>query len=484
MCPTTMMDRLERARHTLSFANQQHVLRYYDQLPEAGRRRLLDEIESVDWVEVARLIESHVRCERQTALPAKVDPVPWYPHKAPPSLVPTYDRARSLGEDLIRQGKVAAFTVAGGQGTRLSWDGPKGTFGATPLRKLPLLACLGESILAVERKHQVTIPWYIMTSTANDQATRRFLQDQDYFGLRPPQVMLFTQGMMPAIEPGSGQVLLEAPDRLALSPNGHGGSLRALGQSKALHDMMARGVEQISYTQVDNPLVRVVDPLFIGLHALNECQMSSKALRKTRPEEKVGVFCLIEGKVTVIEYSDLPVELARQRAADGTLRFGAGSIAIHLIRADFVASLNASASGGLPFHRALKKVGCIDPKTGRTIEPAKPNAVKLEMFVFDALPLCDRSIVYEVDRVDEFAPIKNAEAADLSDSVDSPSTSRSIQIERAARWLEAHGVKVPRDAGGRVQATIEIRPTTALEAADLAAGTLPETVEPGAELLI
>jgi UDP-N-acetylglucosamine/UDP-N-acetylgalactosamine diphosphorylase len=221
-------------------------------------------------------------------------------------------------------------------------------------------------------------------------------------------------------------------------------------------------VTQISYFQVDNPIVRCVDPLFIGLHDMDGAEMSSKMLPKAYPKEKLGNFAMVEGKLTVIEYSDLPDELAEQRQPDGQLRFLAGSIALHALRRDFVEQLNKHGFA-LPFHRAEKKVPCVDLSTGQPVKPEKPNAVKLETFVFDALPLTTKSIIYETDRSDEFAPIKQPEG---NDSVIS---SAQITVARNAAWLEAAGIRVPRKADGTPDAVIELAPSFALYAEDVKA---------------
>lgn len=478
MTQATMADRYTTAQQTLASIGQEHILRYYDELDDAGKDQLLSQIEGIDWQEVGRLIETHVKHKPEFKLPENVAPAPWYPHKPGPDQQETYARARALGEELIRQGKVAAFTVAGGQGTRLGWDGPKGTFPATPIRELSLFGVFAEYLRKVQSKFGCIVPWYIMTSPLNDADTRAFLKDNDHFGLDPANIMIFPQAMMPALDEHTGKVLLDSKASMALSPNGHGGSLKALHHSGALADMRKRGIEQISYTQVDNPSVKMVDPLFVGLHALDGAGMSSKMLPKVQPKEKLGNFCLVDGKVAVIEYSDLPDELAEQRLDNGELRFRAGSIAIHMIARSFVESLNAGDAFALPFHRAQKKVPFVDLQTGQRVEPTEPNAVKLETFVFDALPLCDTSIVYETDRVEEFAPIKNAEG------VDSAQSSKALQIERAARWLEANGVSVPRDGQGKVQATIEISSLTAIEPADLAGVTLPDAIAVNSETLL
>jgi len=475
---SNLSERYQWARRQLESVGQAQVLRFYDQLDEACRAALLDQIEDIDWPRIAQLVESYVKAKPELALPDRIEPAPWYPHRPTDELRDQYRRARMLGEQLIRDNKVAAFTVAGGQGTRLGWDAPKGTFPATPVRKASLFQYMAEYILKVQAKYEAVVPWYIMTSPINDAPTRAFFEEHDYFGLDAGDVEFFTQEMMPAMELNTGRVLLESPHSLALAPEGHGGSLKALYKRGAIEDMKRRGIEQISYVQVDNPIVRVIDPLFIGLHALDGAQMSSKMLPKAYPKERLGNFCLVDDKVTVIEYSDLPDELAEQRDEQGELRFRAGSIAIHVIRRDFVEALNEAAGGfRLPFHRAEKKVSHVDDQ-GRVVEPSAPNAVKLEMFVFDALPLCETSIIYESDRVDEFAPIKNAEG------VDSPASSVRIQSERAGRWLEAHQVKVARDKDGAVDALIDLSPLTAIEADDLKSVRLPAEITRGSQVVL
>lgn len=478
--------RYAAVKTTLETVGQGHVLKHYSTLDDTAKASLLSECEGIDWPEVARLIESHVKQKPDFKLSDDIQPAPWYPYQPTEELQPKYDRARTLGEKMVGEGKVAAFTVAGGQGTRLGWDGPKGTFPATPIRGATLFACFAEYLHKVEAKFGQAVPWYVMTSPINDAPTRAFFEEQNHFGLDPANIMIFPQAMMPAIDMVSHQVLLETPSSLALSPNGHGGSLKALWTSGAIADMKKRGVEQISYTQVDNPTVRMIDPLFIGLHALDEAQMSSKMLPKAFAKEKLGNFCLADDKMTVIEYSNLPDELAEQTTEDGELRFRAGSIALHSIRVDFVESINTSAEGfSLPFNRAEKKVSFYDEAAGETVTPETPNAVKLETFVFDALPMCDDSIIYETDRVDEFAPIKNADTPDGEpDATDSPASSKKLQTERSARWLKSAGVEVPRDADGAVDAVIEIKQTTAIYPEDLKAVELPTKVDAGGELLL
>jgi UDP-N-acetylglucosamine/UDP-N-acetylgalactosamine diphosphorylase len=478
-----MSDRVEEIRQRLEGHGQSHLLRFWETLDRNRRTQLLDQIAGIDFIALDELIEKHVRGENDGSIPEDLEPAPYYPYDGTDSgRAYNADEFRRSGEDLVSQGRVGAFTVAGGQGTRLGWKGPKGTYPATVVTGKPLFRCFAEQILATQKKYGVTIPWYIMTSPINDAETRAFLLDNNCFGLLRKNIFVFPQGMMPALEAGTGRILLGDPHSIAMSPDGHGGSIKALRASGAIDDMKSRGIEQISYFQVDNPAVRAMDPLFIGLHASapdSSAEMSSKMVAKAYPEEKVGVLCRSAGKTIVVEYSDLPAELTQQRDEQGQLRFNAGSIAIHIISVAFVEQLTADEHHfGLPYHRALKKVPHIDLETGERVEPDQPNAVKLETFVFDALPLAESSIVYETSRVEEFAPIKNATGAD------SPATSHQLQSDRAARWMEAHGVIVPRDGEGHARARIEISPLTALEPADLVAVDLPRSIAAEDELVL
>jgi UDP-N-acetylglucosamine/UDP-N-acetylgalactosamine diphosphorylase len=441
-------------------AGQAHIFKFYDSLSDADKRHLDLQAAAIDWDLIARLISDVVLKPEPFTLPNNIEPAPYFSYlPADAAMRDHYTLAKQRGVTLLREGKIAAFVVAGGQGTRLGWPGPKGTFPATPIKKKPLFQCFVEYIRAMEARHHTTIPFYIMTSTVNHGATVDFFKKHQYFSMPESQIMFFSQDMLPAVG-FDGKVLLESPCSMALSPNGHGGSLLALHKSGALSDMRRRGVTQISYFQVDNPIVRCIDPLFIGLHDLHEADMSSTMLPKAFGKERLGNFCLVDGQVTVIEYSDLPEELAEARNPDGQLKFRAGSIALHAIRRSFVEQLNAHGFA-LPYHRAEKKVPHIDLNTGKPINPASPNAVKMETFVFDALPLARNSIIYETDRIDEFAPIKNAQ------DVDSPASAAEIMTLRNIRWLTAAGVTTPKKADGSPDAVIEISPSFAIYPEDV-----------------
>ncbi len=445
----------------LNRIGQAHVFRFWQHLTPEQQADFAAQLESLDWALIDRLVHEIVKHPAKFTISGAVQPAPYYENKpADPARQAKMAAAFKRGEELLRQGQIAAFVVAGGQGTRLGWDGPKGTFPATPVQKKPLFQCFAEYLLALGERYGHDIAFYIMTSPQHDAPTRAFWQQNNFFGMKPDNVVFFPQDQMPAIG-FDGKVLLERQDSLALSPNGHGGSLMALWKSGAIADMKRRGITQISYFQVDNPIVRCIDPMFIGLHDLDGAQMSSKMLPKAFGKEKLGNFCLLDGKMTVIEYSDLPDDLAEQRLPNGELRFRAGSIALHAIRVDFVEEINSGGGFALPFHRAEKKIACIDLDTGTPHKPRHPNAVKLETFVFDGLPLTRTSIIYETDRLDEFAPIKQAEG------IDSPATSEAWTTQRNAQWLEAAGVTIPRKDDGTPDCVIEIAPGFALYPEDI-----------------
>ncbi len=431
-------------------AGQGQVFAFWGQLDEGGRRALLDQAGEINLAEVTRLTRVLLG---QDAAPGvdltDLQPAPYVARPENGGEAAEWARARAAGEAALRAGRVAAFTVAGGQGTRLGYDGPKGTFPVTPLKRKPLFQIFAEKITAIGRRHGRPLHWFIMTSHANHARTEAFFAEHRFFGLDRARVYFFRQGRMPAVD-FTGRILLESPGGIALSPDGHGGSLRALHRSGALDLMQGEGIDTISYFQVDNPLVRCIDPEFIGWHLVRGAEMSAKMIPKAYPEEKLGHFCLQRGRLVVIEYSDLP--LAVQREVDpqtGRLRYLAGSIAIHILDREFVRRM--AEGGALPFHRADKKIATIDA-TGRPVKPAAPNGAKFEMFVFDALPFARNALVIETRRADDFSPVKNA------DGVDSPRTAREDQLRQYARWLQRAGASLAIDASGLPAATLEVSP--------------------------
>lgn len=435
---------------------QGHLFAWWDKLSGPDRDSLLQQIHGVDFELLRSLTDELVRRQK----PA--EPVALAP--APIIRLPRDERDREdarqaadLGEALLAEGRVAPLVVAGGQGTRLGFHGPKGAFPIGPISGKSLFAFFAQKILASERRYGASVPWYVMTSPDNDAETRRFFREERWFGLRQEQVFFFVQGTLPAVDP-QGKILLASPGRLALSPDGHGGTLPALALSGALGHMEERGIAEISYFQVDNVLVRVLDPVFIGFHAEARAEMSSKVLRKESPEEKVGVIGMRGGKLAVIEYSDLHPEDMYARNPDGGLKYWAGSIAMHMLRVRFVRRLHDSGIR-LPFHRAEKKVPHVDAR-GNPVSPDRPNGIKFESFIFDALAFAENPVTLEVLRGEEFSPVKNASGAN------SPDSARRDLMELGASWLERAGAAIPRNADGSLAVKIEISPLAALDLRD------------------
>ncbi len=373
--------------------------------------------------------------------------------------------AREAGEELLRKGKVAAFLVAGGQGSRLGFEGPKGCFPVGPISGRSLFQWHGEKIAARSRRYGAPIPWYIMTSRENDRDTRRYFEERNFFGLPEGDVLFFSQAMVPCLD-FHGKLMLSSPSSLAMNPNGHGGALSGLRGSGALRDMKERGIEVVSYFQVDNPLVTICDPLFLGWHAREGAEMSSKVVEKSSPAERMGVLCLLDGKPSVVEYIDLDEESMRATNPDGGLKYWAGNVAIHTMNVSFIERV--SDGDKLPWHQSRKKVPYF--AGNRLIKPDKENAVKFETFVFDALPFAKKSLNLEVRRESEFAPLKNAEG---SDSVES---CRLLLSNHFREWLARAGVSMnmPGLAINAKPPVVEISPLYSLDADELASKVKPE----------
>lgn len=466
----------------LQNAGQPHLAEVAAKLTGPAQERFLSQLESLDLSKMQQLIKTYVRSTPHFEIPKNTRPASYYPIDASsPRRAYEPSGFRRTGERMLSEGKVACFTVAGGQGSRLGYDGPKGCYPAGAISRKPLFQFFAEGILATQRKYGGRVPWLIMTSPQNHEQTVAFFREHSFFGLSEDGVTFFAQGTMPSFDLKTGQVLLAGPDELTASPDGHGGSLRALHTSGALNRLRDQGVEHISYFQVDNPLVKVADPLFLGLHASapdSSGQMSSKMLPKAYAEEKVGLFVEIDGRTQVVEYSDMPMDLQRQTNSDGTLQFVAGNPAIHAFSVDFVEKVNTDPAFDLPYHKAVKKIPYYDPASGKQVTPTEPNGVKLERFVFDALPFARQSIILETSRVHEFAPIKNATG------IDSPESSAQLQTQRAALWLDSVGIRIPRKPDGTIDCVIEISPLTALEPEDLRNHKLPGAIKPGEKLVL
>jgi UDP-N-acetylglucosamine/UDP-N-acetylgalactosamine diphosphorylase len=434
-------------RQRLQEHRQEHVVRWWETLDETARRGLVQQLEPIDFPQITRLYEQR---DQSFAVPSpdRIQPIP----------VDALDESdaalRRAGEEALRGGEVAVLIVAGGQGSRLGFEHPKGMYPIGPVSRKSLFQIHAEKVLALGRRYGRNVPLLIMTSPATHDETVAYFREQRYFGLSANDVFFFCQGTMPALDLASGKLLMDGPGRVFTSPNGHGGTLTALADSGLLARMEQRGVRHIFYFQVDNPLIKVADPLFLGHHVSRRAEVSSKIVPKEGPNDRLGNLVLVDGRCTIIEYSDLPDSLARRTDAEGRLWLWAGSPAIHLFDVAFLKHVTTGPER-MPFHTARKKVPYHDDN-GRSVQPANENALKFEMFIFDVLPLADRWTVVETSRREEFVPLKNATGAD------SPAVVEQAISDLAAAWLSKVEVNVPRGV------PLEISPLFALDAAELA----------------
>ncbi len=416
------MPTLDALRSRYAAKGQAHVFEGADVLTKAERGAFAGQLESVDLELLAGLYRK--RANPAAALPDRsfIEPLPVVDAAA----LPPY--AKTAGELAFWNGEVAVLVVAGGQGTRLGFDKPKGLFPVGPVSGASLFQIHAEKVQALSWKYETEVPLLVMTSDATHTETVEFFHEEGFFGLAETQVKFFRQGTMPALDAATGRLILEAPGKLFLGPNGHGGTLTALADSGLLAELDAAGIKHLFYFQVDNPLVKIADPAFVGQHIESRAEVSSKVVYKERPEEKVGVLALVDGRCGIIEYSDMPAEMLDERGDDGALAFRAGNPAIHIFDLEFLKRITGGR-GRLEYHIAKKKVPYYDPATGTTVTPTTENALKFELFVFDALPLADRWLAVQTLRKEEFAPLKNATGAD------SPDSARALMIAQAYRWL-------------------------------------------------
>jgi UDP-N-acetylglucosamine/UDP-N-acetylgalactosamine diphosphorylase len=443
--PQTISERLEKHR-------QVHLLQFWAELTDEQRQQLLSDIEQVDFDLLERLWKPS-NDSQGSADAKRVDRA-----RSPENLVRLQHSAEAdadrrqaaqVGRQLLSEGRVGAILVAGGQGTRLGFDKPKGMFPIGPLSQKSLYQWFAEQLLSRSRESGATIPYFIMTSDATHADTVAFFKEHRFFGLPPEDVYFFQQGLLPAVAGDAPRLLLDEKHRLSQSPDGHGGILKALHRHGLLDEMAACGIDVLYYHQVDNPTAVFCDPAFLGWHAQQGSEVSTKVVAKVSPDERMGVVCSVDGRTEIIEYSDLTPEQSRITNSDGTLRFWAGNTAIHAFDRGFLSRL-ANEGVDLPYHIAKKAVPFID-ENGQRVTPASPNARKFEQFIFDALPLAARALVVEADRGVEFNPVKNREGSD------SPATSRAAILANHRRWIEA--------AGGRIEeaARVEVSPLFAAD---------------------
>jgi UDP-N-acetylglucosamine/UDP-N-acetylgalactosamine diphosphorylase len=461
----------KRLAARLAPIGQQHLLAFWDQLGTGERERLARQLGEID---------AELFCELQAEFrgggTGGDDQSKWAARakraESPPAMrldgsgvTFTKEEARAKGAEILQAGEVGMILVAGGLGTRLGFEQPKGMFPLGPLSKRTLFQILIEQLRAVAKRHGVRIPLYVMTSPATHEATREYLEENRWFGLTTDDARIFCQGTMWAVDERFERILLESHSSLFLGPDGHGGMLAAFDKSGCLADAQRRGIKYFFYGQIDNPLLTVCDELFLGSHVLAGSEMTTQVVRKRDALERVGNVVSVDGKVQVIEYSDLPEESARLKDADGGLKLWAGNLAVHAFDLEFLARA-AKQKGALPFHLAKKKVQCLDA-SGKMVEPQRPNALRFERFIFDLLPLAKKALVVEVDAAEAFAPVKNSD----EEATDTPRTAKAAMVALHRGWLQSAGVKI----GDEV--AVEINPLWASSADEVA-----QRVETGMEI--
>ncbi len=406
-----MEEKLLVAKDLLKKYGQEHLLAFYDNLPKEKQNQLLDEILTTDFKQMQKLYESTKT--NPSFEDTKIEPIS-YVDKAKLSKE-ELERYNSLGENAIREGKLAVVTMAGGQGTRLGHNGPKGTFDLGLESHKSIFEILCDTIKEASKKYNVNIPWYIMTSDENNDDTVEFFEKNNYFDYEKTAVKFFRQGTLPMIGK-DGKILLNEEGMIKLAADGHGGVFEAMRKNGVIYDMKQKGVEWVSVTGVDNILARLADPLFLGIQIATQQMTASKSAIKAYAEEKVGVFCKRDGKPGVIEYSEISKELAEAKDENGEFLLGESNLVFHQFHISILDKISVEK---LPYHVALKKANYKD-ETGKIVNATEPNAYKFEAFLFDIFSYVPDMLVFRVKREEEFAPVKNAEG------VDSPETARAL----------------------------------------------------------
>lgn len=427
-------------------AGQGHVFQFFSAYPDDLKQEFTNRAQLIDLGHMSSLINDAILKDAQEECSENL--MPAEPFSLPFAGEKSFDYLSSIkkGEEAIRAGRVAALVVAGGQGTRLGFDGPKGILPITPLKGKSFFQVFAEKIKMAQERYKCLIPWYIMTNESNYQDTILFFDQNDRFGLG--EVHFFNQGLIPVID-FNGKFLLDERGLIAMAPDGHGGCFEALFQSGLLSKMEANGIDLISYFQVDNPLVKCIDPLFIGLHISAQSEMSSKCVKKLDSAERVGLFCKDHEHLKVIEYSYAPEEMLTRRRIDGSLFFNAANIAVHLLDREFAKRMGGP--NGLKFHQAKKVVPYLDAQKQLVISD-QLNCIKFEKLIFDALAKAKNPVLMEVPREEEFSPVKNAKGKD------SPASCKEDQLRQYVRWLKAVNIDIPCTKDGLPLFNIEISP--------------------------
>jgi len=445
----------------LTAAGQEHLVEYARTLATEDQTAWVRQLLAVDWELVTQLLATaeanrRGKAESVQELASRAHP-PERLVRLPQTAADrgTWQAMHERGEDWLRAGKVGVVVVAGGQGSRLGFDAPKGMFPFGPITGKSLYQWFCEHLRALRDRYGQPIPYAVMTSDSTHTESVEYFAAQHHFGLPPGDLRLFRQSSLPAVDIATRRVLLAGPQQLALSPDGHGGMLTALARENILTDWRNRGIETIFYHQVDNPATPLCNPAFIGWHLAHQADVSTKVVAKTSASEKMGVVVTTDGVTRIIEYSDLPPDIATQTDHRGRVRLWAGNTAIHLFQREFLERALVDEHA-MPFHVARKVVTHWDASINQLVTPGAANAFKFERFIFDVLPWANTALVVEGKRADEFLPIKNADGAD------SPSTARDAMMARQRDWLRTCGCTIGDDV------PVEISPGVATSAAELA----------------
>jgi UDP-N-acetylglucosamine/UDP-N-acetylgalactosamine diphosphorylase len=382
---------------------QEHIFEAYQKLDESGKSKLAGQIEKIDWSIVEMANHKELAQER-----GKLEPLSALEVNEIEQNKAKYEE---IGIDAIKASKVGAVLLAGGQGTRLGSDGPKGKYNIGITKDVYIFERLIRNLLDVTDKVGSCVPLYIMTSDKNNDETIAFFEEKNYFGYPKDYVKFFKQEMAPSVD-FNGKLYMESPDSLSLSPNGNGGWFYSMAVTGVLNDVKARGVEWLNIFAVDNVLQRIADPVFVGATIESGRVSGAKVVRKADPQEKVGVLCLEDGKPSIVEYYEMTDEIINSREPNGDLSYNFGVILNYLFRVD---KLEEIMNTHMPVHVVEKKIPYIN-EAGEYIKPETPNGYKFKLLVLDMIHLLDNCLSFEVVRDYEFAPIKNKTGVDSVES--------------------------------------------------------------------
>ncbi len=392
----------EKAIEVLEKAGQAHVMKGFDNLSKEKQEAFLEQIENINWDDFGLIGGDSNVVRGEFSVPPAIEI---------PEIESRKAEFEAAGIDAIKKGEVAAVLLAGGMGTRLGFDLPKGCYNVGQTHDLFIFECLINNLMDVVKKAGAFVPLYIMTSEKNDEATQSFFKEHDYFGYNPEYIKFFIQDMACAVD-YQGKLLLEEQGRLATSPNGNGGWFASMAKAGLCDDLHAKGVKWINIFAVDNVLQRIADPVFIGATILGGYVSGSKVVRKVEPAEKMGLLCLEDGQPSIVEYYEMSKEMSEAQADDGSLLYKYGVILNYLFS---VEKLEEIVNNKMCVHVVEKKIPYVD-ENGEKVSPTEPNGYKFELLVLDMIHMMDNNLAFEVDRVHEFAPIKNLHGVDSVDS--------------------------------------------------------------------